>query len=129
MKKKRLKKASKAKFLLNANISPLTAQFLRGKGFDVVCILEENLGEISDEEVVALAKRHDRIIVTSDLDFGKIFHQREKGKIGIIILRLHDQTVELINNALDRFLKSGIDLVKLEKSLLIVTETSHRIYK
>lgn len=129
MKKNSSKRPSKIKFLLNANVSPLTAKFLREKGFDVVCILEENLGEIGDEEVVRLAKSDDRIIITSDLDFGLIFHKKEKGKIGVVILRLHSQTVESVNRALERFLKSGADFSKLAESLVIVTETIHRIYK
>ena len=63
------------KLLLNANLSPETAQVLREKfNFDVVCLLEENIGALSDKDVVEKAKREKRIIVTSDLDFGEMYH-------------------------------------------------------
>lgn len=91
------------KLLLNANLSPETASFLRKLGFDVKCLLEENLRIITDEEVVELAKREKRIILTFDLDFGEIYHLRERGQVGIIVLRLSDQTIESVNAALKKF--------------------------
>lgn len=117
------------KFLLNANLSPETACFLRELGFDVKCLLEENLSTIDDEEVIGIAKKEGRIVITFDLDFGEIYHFREKGKVGIIVLRLHDQTVESVNAVLEQFFK---DLEgqenELRKSLVIVEEDRYRFY-
>lgn len=118
------------KFLLNANISPETASFLRNLGFDVKCLLEENLGTITDEEVVSLAKKEGRIIITFDLDFGQIYHLREQGKVGIIVLRLKDQTVESANAALEKFFKDfeGKE-EQLKQVLLVIEEKRYRTYQ
>ena len=116
-------------FLLNANLSPETASFLRELGFDVKCLLEENLSAIPDEEVIEIAKKEDRVIVTFDLDFGQIYHFREKQKVGIVVLRLEDQTVESVNSVLQSFFanfKGQED--KIQKSLIIVEKGRYRFY-
>ena len=118
------------RFLLDANIPPSTADFLTSLGYDTKSLLAEKLGPISDEKVVKLGKRQKRMIITHDLDFGEIYHFREEGKIGILILRLKDKTVESVNRILEKFLKSKIiEKRKLEKSLIILNETSFRVYK
>lgn len=117
------------KFLLNANLSPETASFLRGLNFDVKCLLEENLSTIDDEEVINIAKKEGRVIITFDLDFGQIYHFREEGKVGIIVLRLEDQTVESVNLVLHDFFanfKGQGD--KIQKNLIIVEEGRYRFY-
>lgn len=118
------------RFLLDANISPSTANFLSSLGYDAKSLLAENLGPISDEEVVHLAKKQKRMIITHDLDFGEIYHFREKGQTGILVLKLKDKTVESTNRTLKKFLKDkAIEKQKLEKSLIILDETSFRVYK
>jgi len=118
------------KFLLDANLSPESAELLRNLSYDTKSLLEENLGQISDEEVVKLARKEKRIIITHDLDFGEIYHFKEEGKFGILVLRLKNQTVESVNKVLDKFLKKQIiQKQRLTKSLIILTETSYRIYK
>jgi len=83
------------KLLLNANLSPETAAFLRSRfGFDVRCLVEERLGALTDEEVAAIAHGEGRVVVTSDLDFGQRYHFAREPRIGTIVLRLEDQTVE-----------------------------------
>jgi len=117
------------KLLLNANLSHETASFLRNLGFDVLCLLEEGLGAITDEEVVELAKKESRIIITFDLDFGQLYHFREEGKVGVIILRLKDQTVEATNVVLKRFFEDFKGEEKqLRKGLVVVEEDRYRFY-
>lgn len=117
------------RLLLNANLSPETAAFLREFGFDVKCLLENGFGAISDEEVVELAKGESRVIVTFDLDFGEIYHFREEEKVGIIVLRLKNQTVESVDEALKEFFeefKGRWD--EVEKSLVVIEEGRYRFY-
>ena len=117
------------KLLLNANLSHETASFLRNLGFDALCLLEEGLGTITDEEVVELAKKESRIIITFDLDFGQLYHFREEGEVGIVILRLKDQTVEATNAVLERFFEDFEgEEAQLQKSLVIVEEDRYRRY-
>jgi len=115
------------KLLLNANLSPKTAEFLRKLGFDVKCLLEEGLGSITDDQVINIAKKEKRVIVTFDLDFGEIYHFREEGRLGIIVVRLKNQTVESVNKALKKFFKDiGSNLDQLSKGLTVVEERRYR---
>ena len=116
------------KLLLDANQSPETRKFLSKKfGFDEVDLISENKTHLSDEQVVSQPKKDKRIIVTFDLDFGEIYYFKEKGRLGVIILRLEDQTVESVIRRLERFFtKEGANL-NLKKKLIVLTEDKVRI--
>lgn len=114
-----------AKFLIDENISPKTLQFLVELEFDVIALKSRG---ITDEEVVAQAIEHERIIVTLDLDFGGIFHFHKRGKVGIIVLRVAPPTIENVNTTLKRLL-SSVDIDKHRKSLIIVDWHKYRIRK
>ena len=84
---------------------------------------------MTDEEVYNLALRERRIIITFDLDFGEIYHF-SKNKIGVIILRLEDQTVESVNKVLEKFLQTkDVKRGKEENLLVVLTEHFVRFYK
>ncbi len=54
----------------------------------------------------------------------------EDGHVGIIVLRLHRQTVEAVNDVLTRFLGSGMrETLDLSHSLVVLSETSYRVYR
>ncbi len=100
--------------------------FLAGSlGLDVIDLLSENRGALRDEDVVALAKELRRVVITFDLDFGEIYHSREKGKLGVIVLRLEDQTVQSVNRVLARFFNNEAAALDMDRSLVIISE--HRI--
>lgn len=64
------------KILLDANLSPEISAYLRKTfGYDVIDLISGNKYDIDDNEVIQLAKKENRIIITFDLDFGKIYHQ------------------------------------------------------
>lgn len=118
------------KLLLNANLSPETAGFIREFfGFDVKCLLEEGVSHISDDDVTALALKEGRVIVTSDLDFGQIYHFNRKSELGVIVLRLSDQTVESVNMALQDFFSAHGDEKTLNSNLVVVEDSRYRWYK
>ena len=121
------------KLLLDANLSPETGEYLRENfSFNVIDLITENKGVLTDEKVVLLAKKERRIIVTFDLDFGEIYHFREKGKIGVIVLRLQDQRVESVNKTLYKFFNfyTGYkDKFDLNRALIILEEEKIRINK
>lgn len=76
------------KFLADENIPLLMVRQLEDKGYDVRCIRGEYAG-IPDEDVLDLANKEGRILVTFDSDFGDlIFKKRKTIKTGIIFLRL-----------------------------------------
>lgn len=117
-----------SKFLLDANLSPETREYLATRhGLDVIDLITVRKAALSDAEVVELARIEQRVIVTFDLDFGEIYHFAARGQIGVIILRLDDQTVESVNQVLDAFLTSIAGDIDLDKSLVILDEHRARV--
>lgn len=116
------------KFLLDANISPETAVFLRSLGFDTKSLIEEGLGGITDAEVVRLAIKEKRTIVTFDLDFGERHFFAMPKSFGGIILRLDDQRPEATNIILEQFLNTyKYIFLKGQNRLAIIKEGEARI--
>jgi predicted nuclease of predicted toxin-antitoxin system len=115
-------------FLLDANLSPESARYLAvAFGLDVTDLISQGLGHLRDQEVVELAKREDRVIITFDLDIGEIYHRRNRGRFGVILLRLDDQTVEAVNRVLDRFFRSEAATIALERSLVVIDDRRVRV--
>jgi len=117
------------RILLDANLSPRTAHFLTERfEFDVVALSTLGLSHLDDFEVIAQAKVKRRILVTFDVGFGRLFHRYERGQVGIIVLRLADQSVASANRALERlFIDPAVDAIALERSLVIVDESRIRV--
>lgn len=118
-----------SRFLLDANLSLETAAFLRESlQLDAVSLTPEQL-TLKDPQIVALARSQGRVIITFDLDFGELYHFREQGQLGVIILRLEDQTVESVNAVLATFFASNLTDVDLDRSLVVIDERRVRIVR
>jgi predicted nuclease of predicted toxin-antitoxin system len=116
-------------FLADENISPETADYLAALGFPCRSLRREGPWRLTDREIAALARREGLVILTHDLDFGEIFYLAQDGQVGIVVLRLHRQTVEAVNDVLARFLGSGVpEAMDLPHSLVILSETHYRVY-
>ena len=60
---------------------------MRQMGFDILSI-QESFPGFSDTEVLRIAVREDRILLTFDRDFGeRIFHKGEPPPPGVVLLR------------------------------------------
>lgn len=75
------------KFLIDQNRSPRLAQFLRADGHDAVHTLELGLERESDDELLALAAREGRVIVSGDTDFGALLALRNRKAPSVILFR------------------------------------------
>ncbi len=117
------------RILLDANLSPRTANFLTERfEFDVVALSTLGLSYLNDFEVIAQAKVKSRILVTFDVGFGRLFHRYERGQVGIIVLRLADQSVASANQALERFFADPkAQTIALERSLVMIDEARFRV--
>ena len=118
------------KFLLDANLSPETADFLRRLSFNAKSLIEMRRGGLDDSGVMQLAKKEKRILITFDLDFGEIAYFSELEHLGVIVLRLTDQRIESVNSVLGSFLKkckSASTPINLFKKLTILEEGRFRI--
>lgn len=117
-------------FLADENISPETADHLTTLGYSCHSLRRDGPWQLIDREIVRLARQQGRVIITHDLDFGETYYLAEKGQVGMLVLRLRNRTVEVVNNVLQRFLQSGaVTEEQLGKSLVIVSETTYRIYQ
>jgi len=113
------------KLLLDENIGLKVFKGLQDLKWDVISIIKESPG-ISDEEVLKIAVREKRMIVTLDQDFGALVFKESKKHTGVILLRL--------NNILPENLLINIKWV-LEKygenikgKFVIVSESRIRIH-
>lgn len=118
------------KFLLDANLSPRTAQFLgQTFGFDAVSLVALGQGGLPDTAVIALAKAEGRTIITLDLDFGELYYQQEAGSVGVIIVRLRNETRSAVETALARFFHTTDATIDLDRSLVIIEEARIRVVR
>ena len=110
------------KLLADENIPRAVIIALREKGYDVVSVWEIGPG-MSDEEVVELAIKESRIIVTFDKDFGRIALLKP-GAPGIILLRIPPLNppyiVERLLSALERIENLYDKLIVVRKRTLKV---------
>ncbi|GBC76094.1 hypothetical protein HRbin07_00290 [bacterium HR07] len=92
------------KFLLDQNLSPKTVAFLRSLGWEAKDLRELGKSGADDHEIYELAKAGNWIFVTYDLDFSRRF-MADKKLEGLILLRVHPQTVEILHPVLQDFLQ------------------------
>jgi len=81
------------KFLLDENIGKAVAKFLEKLGHSASRIRLIAPG-IEDYAVLDLSVSKDSILITSDKDFGELIFKEKQPSIGIIFLRLQDESSE-----------------------------------
>ncbi len=114
------------KFLLDMGLGRTTALYLRTAGHDAVHLRDEGLQRLSDQGIVAKAIHEGRVILTHDLDFGRIVALSGNQYPSVITFRLDDMRSRQVN----RFLQDVLDRFAgdLEDGALIsVTEQSVRL--
>ena len=79
------------KFLANENFPSPSFKYLKSKGWDIIHIGEEFMG-FSDKEVLDLANKENRIIITFDRDYGKLVFRDGYKTPGIIYFRIRKFT-------------------------------------
>ena len=75
------------KFLIDNALSPLVAESLRGAGHDALHIRDYGLQTAQDDEIFSLAETQNRILISSDTDFGTFLAIRQKNKPSLILFR------------------------------------------
>ena len=109
------------KFLVDENLSPLVAVYVRKSGYQARAVRELNLIGKSDEVILNFARQKAWVIVTGDVEFGKFFYER-RGAQSIIVLRGKlqgtDETVKIIN----RLEKKKILELLPEKGYLVLAD-------
>ncbi len=115
------------KFLVDQNRSPRLAALLRDRGHDAVHTQELGLERAEDAELLLLADREDRVIISGDTDFGTLLALSRRTSLSVILFRSRnaltaDQQAELILDHLDDL---ASDLA--EGAVVVVTDERIRI--
>ena len=93
------------KFLVDMPLSPKTAEYLRSLGYDTIHLFEVSQERATDSEIIEMAKKQNRIILTMDIDFSTILAHTGASTPGVIIFRIRYATVERINSYLKTLLE------------------------
>ena len=88
------------KFLLNENIPPSLVGYLRSEGYDSIHSINAGLSGKKDEEVIHYASANDYIIITHDLDYGRIISLSGEAKPSVITFRQKSISPEIITESL-----------------------------
>ena len=111
------------KFLADENI-PLEVVFaLKQEGVNVIS-LSELRPRLEDKDVLKLTNKEKRVLITFDTDFGELIFKQQLTSHGVILLRIHPQTVEYIIAILNKALAMKIEF---EKSFCVVEANRIRI--
>jgi len=112
------------RFVVDESTGRAVADFLRASGCDVVGV-SETMPEADDADILSLAVREDRIVVTNDKDFGELVFRSGKRHAGILLFRLEDES------AANRVQMARITLERHGRQLAgcftVVTEKTIRI--
>jgi len=108
------------RFLANMCISPKTVEFLRSLGYEVDRASVLGLSRSKDREIIDYAAVNSMVLITMDLDVGRIIALLGRRKPSVILLRLRKPTVENINKKLSYTLHKTMD--KLERGIIVVVE-------
>ena len=108
------------RFLANMCISPKTVEFLRSLGYEVDRASVLGLSRSKDREIIDYATVNSMVLITMDLDVGRIIALLGRRKPSVILLRLRKPTVENINKKLSYTLHKTMD--KLERGIIVVVE-------
>lgn len=101
-------------------ISSTTVLSLRQKGHDAVHLRDRDMQRLSDSEIVKLAVREKRTILTCDLDFGDILAASGALFPNVIIFRLSDFSPAFLNPRLFKVLEAKTP--DLEKGSILIVE-------
>ena len=115
------------KFLLDQNLSPQTTLFLRTLGVNAIDVREVGLGGKDDDAIYTYAVLHKCIIITFDHEFAYKYISRGDLE-GLIIIRLHPQTLHNIHEMLKQFFGS-VDKDKIFKSISVLERGKFRMRK
>ena len=79
------------KFVFDVGVSKLVETWLTEMGHDVKAIRDID-PKMEDKEIIRIAIREKRILVTMDKDFGELVHKAGMNHHGVLLLRLESAT-------------------------------------
>lgn len=114
------------KFLADMGLARSTVTFLRTQGYDAVHLRDQGLQRLDDDEIIEKALIEGRVILTHNLDFGRIVALSRASVPSVITFRLNDMRPIQVNHYLAEVLVRFVD--QLETGALVsVSEGGIRV--
>lgn len=114
------------RFLVDENVFPAITSHLKEQGHDVKDVLQEGLTRIHDDDLIRLARKEQRTLITFDKHFGDILRYPPEENEGIVLIRLHPPILAHVVKAMDRFLAQTKQST-LKGKLIVLSRTGYRI--
>ena len=111
------------RFLLDENVDARLGAFLVQQGHDVKTIAIDYPQALADNQVLAIALRERRILVTHDRDFGELIFRERRPHAGVILLRMRGTLDELQTRMLQVIVEFEAHLTQF----VVVTERLIRV--
>lgn len=112
------------RFLVDECTGPTVAKWLVAAGHDVVSVSPDKKG-ISDREVLEMAVKEERVLITNDKDFGELIFKEKLSHRGVIFLRISDETPKNKISILENVIQNHQELIG-QLRFIVVTEKSIR---
>ena len=89
------------RFLVDVGVGKLAERHLAQAGYDVKSVRDVD-PFMTDPEILQLAKREQRVVITMDKDFGEYVIRSGAGHYGVLLLRMEDANGERKADVLTR---------------------------
>jgi len=118
--------APSLRFLADMNLSPITVDALQREGWDIVRVSTLLPANASDAEILVLARRQNRVVITQDLDFSALLALGGHAQPSLITLRLSNTDPSLVTERLRQIVPQSEQALQ-EGSAVTVDDSSLRI--
>ena len=109
-------------------VSHATLIWLRANGHDSAHVADLGMKTAPDDEILALALRERRVVLTFDLDFGDILAASRGGAPSVIVFRLSCARPDKVNAQLEGVLRDA-SVALDEGAIVVVEDQRHRVRK
>ena len=92
------------RFLLDESVDARLASFLVNHGHDVEIVGRDYANALGDNEVLEIANREQRILLTNDRDFGELVFRSARNHAGVVLLRLRTRQLKSVEARMERLL-------------------------
>lgn len=114
------------RFLLDMNISPEVAEWLRASGHGAVHVREARLASALDVDLFALAAQEGRVVVTFDLDFGEIIAASGEHRVSVVLFRTRSARKASLVERLRQVLPATVETLAAG-AVVVIEDARHRI--
>ena len=113
--------------MLDENADLPLGEYLVEQGHDVTSIVRDYTRSIQDQDVLSLANRERRILITNDKDFGALIYQQSLPHAGVILFRMKEEDVPFKIARLTDVLRSHSETLENSSAYIVVTDNRIRV--